>query len=289
MKTIKIARSRMRGVSLIEIMISLVIGLVVIGAVLVSYLSSGQGGRLQTAYGEMNENAQLAVNIMSRELQLAGYSQPLRVVAVSSKFDRATAADSIFGCDQGFSNPTTTGSVACSATGTTPAFEVVYEADATNTVPTSAGVPTDCLRAGTTQQSVNVGAVAVPYYPVRNRFYIATNAQSGRPELYCASNRAGATGQPLIDDVESMKIWYGVSNAAGQEVARYVNATTVGTDWPLVVSVRICLIMRGSDAMLSSEDSVTYRDCDSTVQTITDRIPRRVYFTTVTLRNRMPL
>ena len=47
--------SRLRGFSLIEIMISLVIGLVVVGAVMVTYLSNSKSSQQQAAYAEMKE------------------------------------------------------------------------------------------------------------------------------------------------------------------------------------------------------------------------------------------
>jgi len=59
-------RSRNRGVSIIEILVSLVIGLIVVGAVLVSYLGSGKTSKVQAAYAEMNESAQIAITLLNR-------------------------------------------------------------------------------------------------------------------------------------------------------------------------------------------------------------------------------
>jgi type IV pilus assembly protein PilW len=42
------------GFALIEILVALVIGLVVVGAVLASYLSNAQTGRLQSAVAQMD-------------------------------------------------------------------------------------------------------------------------------------------------------------------------------------------------------------------------------------------
>jgi len=277
----RVCRSRMQGLSLVEILISLVIGLVVVGAVLISYIGSGQTNKLQAAYSQMNEDAQIGLSILSRDLLMAGYAQPTGVNA-SSTFSRTYADRPVFGCNNGFASPNTTGSVACAATGTMPAFEVVYEADIRNTVPTSADIPSDCLGAGLTQQTVG----ATNFYIASNRFYVA-NGNTGRPELHCASSQ-GAPGQPLVDNVESMKVWYGEANAAtSRQVVRYVTAGNV-TDWGLVISVRVCLLMRSAEPVLvSGEDSATYLDCDSASQTSADRHVRRAYFTTTTLRNKM--
>ncbi len=274
----------MAGVSMIEVMISLVIGLVVVGAVLVSFASSGQTGRQQSAYGQMNEDAQIALSVLSRDLLLAGYAQPTAVNTASATFVRTYASRPVFGCDSGFQSPNTTGSVSCNATGTTPALEVVYEADLASTVPTSANLPSDCLGAALTAQTTG----SVTFYIARNRYYLATGS-TGKPELHCASDRAAATGQPLVENIENMKLWYGEANAAApRQVVRYVSASNV-TDWNYVVSVRACVLMRSSDPVPLDDVSSNYLDCDGNAQAASDRYLRRSYFTTATLRNKMAL
>jgi len=268
---------RMQGLSLVEVMVSLVIGLVVVGAVLVSYITAGTTGRQQAAYAEMNENAQLALTLIARDLLLAGFSAPLGVAADGLSFTRTYASRPVFGCRTGFAAPATTGAVACALSGS-DALEVVYQADAANSVPTASGVPTDCLGNGL--------ADAGGFYLAYNRYYLATSS-SGRSEMHCAS-RQGAGGQPLVDNVEGMTVWYGEANAASpRAVARYVRANAV-SDWGLVLSVRVCLLMRSSESVLAnSEDTVTYLDCDSAQQTSADGFVRRAFFSTTTLRNKM--
>ena len=273
------SRSRMQGLSLIEVMISLVIGLVVVGAVMVTYLGSGKSGQQQAAYSEMNENAQIALGIMSRDLLLAGYAKPTGYDSGTGKLTRTYSGRAIFGCDTDFASPNTTGVATCSAAGK-PSIEVTYEADLKNTVPTSANIPSDCLG--------NTLADAGGYFIAYNRYYLKTTASGNRSELYCAS-RQGSGGQPLVDNVDAMKIWYGVSAATDpRTIVRYVTAGNV-SDWGLVVSVRLCLLMRSSETVLQGggEDTPTYLDCNSTTQTSTDRYLRRAYFTTTTLRNKM--
>jgi type IV pilus assembly protein PilW len=276
----RVSRSRMQGMSLIELMVSLVIGLVVVGAVLVSYLGAGRTGKLQVAYAEMNENAQVAMSTLTRELLQAGYASPTGVNG-SATFVRSYSARPVMGCDNGFVSPNTTSDVACAVGTGGPAIEVVYEADTTNTVPTSAGVPSDCLGNGLPATPIGTATFYFSY----NRYYLATSAV-GRPELHCAS-RQGAAGQPLVDNVEALKIWYGEANAANpRQVVRYVSAANV-TDWGMVISVRTCMLMRSSEPVLEAEDPLNYLDCDSASQTSADRFARRAYFTTTTLRNKM--
>lgn len=278
-------RARQRGLSIVELLISLVIGLVVVGAVMLSYISSGQTNKIQAAYSQMNEEAQIGLQILSRDLLLAGYAQPTSLNTVTFKFGRTYAGRPVFGCDTGFASPNTTGDVVCAATGAQPAIEVVYEADLTNTVPATGGVPSDCLGDALPMQTVG----ATSFYLTQNRYYLA-NSTLGRSELYCAS-KLGNPGGALVDNVDGMKIWYGEASPADpRQIVRYVSAANIkdlGTDFGFVVSVRVCLLMRSSEPVLTGEDLANYLDCDSVSQTSADRHVRRAYFTTTTLRNKM--
>jgi type IV pilus assembly protein PilW len=274
------------------VLVSLVIGLVVVGAVLVSLLGAGQAGKFQAAYAQMNEDAQIALSILSRDIQMAGYSRPTGLIPDPADATRSILAFAtvpvtgfVFGCDTGFANPGT--SNACGA-GTTSAFEVVYEADKDSTV-LAGGVPSNCLG----------NAIAVgPPYVARNRFFISTGP-AGRPELSCGSvGTGGGASQPLVENIENMKIWYGTTLAAAPaQVVRYVTATDIAAlgagasaEWDRVIAIRVCLLVRSADPVLNpgDGDTLTYLDCDSVQQTANDRYLRRAYFTTATLRDKMP-
>lgn len=294
------SRARMRGLSLIEVMISLVIGLIVVGAVLLSYIGSGQTNKRQAAYAEMNENAQIALSIMQSDLLLAGYAQGTgkQTIASVTTFGKTFSGRPIFGCANGFTSPNTTGVATCVVGAGKPSIEMSYEADITNSVKTGT-YPSDCLGNSLqyVEQTVTVGAGTTTFYETHNRYYLASG-NTGRSELHCASaakNFAGNSipGQPLVDNVEDMQIFYGESGAAGsRQIVRYVTAGNV-TDWQNIISVRICLLMRSAEPVLSGEDTAAgmagYLDCSSTSQTSADRYLRRAYFLTTTLRNKMTL
>ena len=283
-------RSYSRGISLIEILVSLVIGLVVVGAVLVSMIGSGKAGRYQAAYTQMNEDAQIGLSILSRELQQAGASLPTGLAPVvpatvpptmALVFASLAGGTYVIGCDTGFVDPRAVPLV-CDV-GTQAAFEVVYEADLRTTAPTAANIPSDCLG--------NRIAVGPPYI-ARNRYFISVSAY-GRPELSCTSAAAALPPQPLLENIEAMAVSYGVAvTAAPTQVVRYVTATDITgvgpAEWFNVISVRLCLVVRSTDPVLDGEDFPAYTDCAGAVQTPTDRYLRRSYFTTAAIRNRMP-
>lgn len=276
------------GLTLIELMVSLAIGLVVIIAVLMTYLGSSRSSKFQAAYSQMNEDAQVALTLLSRDIQLAGYARPTAIAAGNS-FTPTFVDRPIVGCDQGFSAAPAAGStIVCNAAAGLPAIEVGYEADVENTVPTGAGIPSDCL--GATLPQV---AGAQPYFVARNRYYLANNATSGRPELHCGSypNAASRAGQPLVENIESWQIWYGERNAevavpAPRQIVRYVSAGNVA-DWNNVLAVKICILVRSNDRVVSADEPFRYLNCTLGQQVANDGFLRRAYFVTSTLRSRM--
>jgi type IV pilus assembly protein PilW len=113
-----------------------------------------------------------------------------------------------------------------------------------------------------------------------------------QPTLY--RNLKGPGGldnvQPLVEGVESFQVLYGVDDLLSDGIAdRYVTANDV-TDFYLVVSVRIGLLVHGTNATGSSNDIALDKDTHNVAGTIIDpaddKLRRRVFTTTLQLRNR---
>lgn len=208
-----LAKRRMQaGFSLIELMISLTIGLVITVASLSAYVASSGAGRVADAQARMNEDAQAALATLSQQIRMAG-ANPVQVgrtlafrrnpvylqtyvgggsetytttLPTMSPTTYTLSAFSIRGCNGTFSNITATtvktlDALTCAGTSTTTlpdSIAVSYEADRYSTISVS-GRPSDCLGqtlpvAGT----VTTGATTtVPTNTTitlaDNRFYIA--------------------------------------------------------------------------------------------------------------------
>lgn len=285
----KPARRRDHGYTLIELMVAAFIGLTVTGAVLAVYAESRRTLRVQAMQAELEENAALALTLLSRELQLAGYAQPVGVTQQgdSPRFVRSQVDRPVFGCERGLNGTAQRSQAApweasvCRAGGDEDhVIEIVYEADAISTLPassTAGDAPTNCLGAALSKDGQG-------HAITRNRYYVAPSS-AGRSELHCAGAQ-GAPGQPLADHVERMKLWYGVADADDPDrIVRYVTASAV-TNWQRVLGVRACLLMRSSEPV-SGEDLSGYLDCDGQAQTAGDRHLRRAHTMTVALRNKV--
>jgi type IV pilus assembly protein PilW len=252
----RMGTARSSGFSLIEIMVSLAIGLVVIGAVFANYLNNSNGSRQAAALAQVTQDASLALGILRNYVTMAGYSRPNGVTTsgTTTKMTRLFAGDFIFGCAEGFTDSTKTNTdfstLACnpaSGAGSTPQPEVLavrYEADADSTPTVTGTVPADCAGNGLPLS----GTPPSTFYVADNRFTVtpavaATATQAATPPaLACMGNgTAAATNSflPIVENIEEMHIWYGVATtAASTDVARYLTAAQVPAgDWSRVVSV----------------------------------------------------
>ncbi len=266
------------GATLLECLLGLALGLVVVAAVAVHHLATGQSSRLQAAQAQMTEDAQIGLELLRTELMMAGYAQPQRFILDAQgrpRWQTALAGQPpLMACDKGFVEADTVDSVVCAANGLSAALEVSYQADAFNTVPLSDNsTPTDCLGNGLKNPQL------APL--TRNRWYVASS--QGRSELRCAS-QLGNPGQPLVDNVEVLALWFSLAQAGSPMTpVRYVKASQVDS-FSRVRSVRLCLLLRSTDAVLAAEDTLAYFDCEGTPQTSSDRRLRRAFHAVVALR-----
>ena len=83
----------MHGITLIEMMISLTIGLLIIAGIGYAYLGSKQGFRIQDALSRMQEGARTAFEIMDKDIRMAGFTGCPPNSAASGDINILTAAN----------------------------------------------------------------------------------------------------------------------------------------------------------------------------------------------------
>lgn len=122
-------------------------------------------------------------------------------------------------------------------------------------------------------------------------FFVGRNTLTGQPGLYRLVFSNGSQDfQEIVDGVESMQILYGYSRpgsqSTGQGVTDWLTADQV-PDWSLVIAVRIALLARSADRVPGFEQSDGFVLLGTNAEAGGDGIMRRVFTTTITLRNRM--
>jgi len=113
--------------------------------------------------------------------------------------------------------------------------------------------------------------------------YSVQTGAGGQPALFKKNDVAAA--QELVEGIENMQILYGADTNANYTPDYYVSAGTAGL-MSQVVSIRISLLAVTPDNNLT-EQPVPYTYNGATT-TPTDRKIRRVFNTTIAVRNRLP-
>lgn len=291
---------RQTGLTLIELMVAMVVGLAVIAAGLAMYTTSGFASRGSNALAQMGEDATLALGIMRNHIAMAGYSKLVKD-PTSGVLSRAFAGQPIFGCRYGVDSTTDSNRltstdaakkvITCADVNATASdtLIVMYEADQENTIATSSTPtpkPTDCIGHSALEVAAPPGNPSAGYSVAENRFFI--NADGA---LACLGTDAGA--EPLVDNVTQMSVWYGVSEqdtTTGQHgtvAKKYLRADQVATAnaWDQVVSVRLCLVIKSNNAVLDT--AAPYIDCEGNSTATSDKHLYRAFTTTVVLNNRI--
>lgn len=262
---------RQAGVTLIELLVGLAIGLMVIAVALGALLvSRGVSGTVSDA-SQLQQQGAHALRVIGLQVRQAGSvrlnlaftkaagsaSEPLVVdpldpVAFETDFNRATGT---------------------LATATGQPLQVGYQ---NYTEEVSAGgeqsLLADCLG-----ERPSATVIQSNFTLVR-----ADGAETG--ELRCAG--ADGVARAIIGNVADFQVRYLLQTiAAGGASVRRVSAADVGTNWPAVVAVEVCLEVVGEESIDTA--GATYRNCSwqaNDAETAMGRRMRMVFRNTFQLR-----
>jgi type IV pilus assembly protein PilW len=243
---------RHRGVSLIELMIGIAIGMLIVVAAIGTMLYTRASSTTIGDSARLHQDAATAFRIIGETVRQTG-ARRLVGTGGTVEFNPAfvglstTAVITVSGTD-GATTPTIAADT----------LNISYDSDSVVDV-------TDCL--GNIAGSTSTG--------VTNTFEVASS------NLRCDGNAAsGSTVQPLIQNVEDFQVWYGIRDAT--ESLRYVSASGI-PDWSLarVETVMVCLRLSGETRSNPTAASV---GCSGEAVAADGRI-RRVFTRVFNLRN----
>jgi type IV pilus assembly protein PilW len=315
-----------KGVTLVELMVALAIGLLVTVAMLKVYVDASGMYRFNEGLARVQENGRFSLEFIRRDARVAGfwgcYSDAALsngVSAASDAFinvgaghitgtsdDGLNSADSItFRSATGSGSPLTTtmsgpaAGVTVENAGALSTGTAVLISDCENgdlfQVTGISGTTLAHAAAADANTSPNLSkayaAGARVYEAHETTFSIQNDPSSGVPTLY--REVIGESAQPLVEGIENLQVLYGEDTDADADGAngdgtanRYVAFGTSGLDIDRIVSVRISLLVRSLNNNLTTEPA-PYTFNGSTVTPVaTDKYLRKVFTTTVTLRNK---
>lgn len=281
---------RQRGLSLIELMVALAIGLFLIGAVSIIYVNTATTSRSSVMETQMNEDASLALELLQQQVRLAGFSN------VNASGARLFPGGAVIGCDgnpaatpgstSAFVNTASTFALLGCKTGGAlkrqDSFAVRYEATLLNSQSvTNAGVqlPANCANEGIAAWNALAegAATATPITLADNRYYIDLDAD-GTPSLFCQGRTGAAFGNAtaLIPNIEDMQVQYAVTslptagNPLPHQVAGYAEAqdavlgTATPANWSRVAALRVCLLARSARPVPTGDNTTGTANGDGT-------------------------
>lgn len=241
------ARRNQAGVSLIELMVGITIGLLVVVAAVGSLMYTRVSSTTVGDSSRLQQDAATAFRIIGHHVRQAGARRIQNVSATNPNVQFNPAYS-------GFGTTTTTVvlSGAEGASGATDTLRVSHDADPTIGV-------SDCL--GQVPSTANV----------TNTFTLVGG------ELRCLGSATGSTTQAIIAGVEDFQVWYGVRTGLGvNSTLQYANASSV--TWDRIETVMVCLRLAGD---LSNNPGVDVTGCNGETISADGRIRRvfrRVYF-----------
>jgi type IV pilus assembly protein PilW len=294
--------SAQRGVSLIELLVGLVIGIVLSLAASALYLGTRETARGSQAISDVNETGKIALDMIGREIQKAGFypAQFGTNWTTNDQFagDFFNAKDAtkevfnsgIFGCDNASYDPSTQ-ACATAVEGKPDSIILNYFASPEFGDDSLLGNTNDCNRSKVSNDADNAtrSAAGLPVF-VSNRFgilagsaYVDTDGNTvSANNLGCHGNgNEAAAMQSALQGVDDLVIRYGVYSGDGSEQSPtdFMTATDVNaqplvggrTGWRRVTAVSVCVLVR-SVSNGRQEDKTgserTYIDCHGAALTL---------------------
>ena len=251
---------RQQGLSLIELMIAMVLGLLLIGGALQMMLTSQTIHQTTDTLSRIQENGRFALSFLTKSTRMAGYNSNEDEVTEGKVFwDGA--------CDT--SDP-------CTSNGAGNASDQIgVLLDPSN--------DSDCIGNDVIggKDKVIVNVYSIDDSPNNNQIN----------SLYCqgfdpVTNLSYGDKQPLVDGVENMQILYGVSDPTeNNAITSYISADGV-TDWASIGAVRISLLVNNGQVKGSgNSETRTFKLLDAPTISATDKHERQVYTTTTAITN----
>lgn len=253
-----------RGVTLIELMIGIAIGLLVIavamGALMVSRGISGTVSDAST----IQQQAAYAMRVIGQQLRQAG-SLRLNLDPGTTTTESLYLIPVAFETSPAASTPVTD----IGGTASPVTFTVGYSRY------------TEPVFTNATEQAFSrncVGGPADDSTDLRADSVFSLDATTNT--LQCNGNGAGA--QPIVQNVANFQVRYLLQDnttTPGAPTITSVDADGVGTNWARVQGVEVCLVLYGNEAIDLPANS-NYTDCNGTVvdmSTLTGTRARRMH------------
>jgi len=265
-----------KGFTLIELMVSILIGLFLLAGLVQIFFASKQTYRLGDGLSRLQENGRFAQYEINRMVRLAGY-----------KPDPTVLDNQVFLADSSFA----LGSTGLPLVGEQVIMGVDDHSGSDDIIPGTDVLTVRYMGTSDNKTTDCAGIAVTATITSLNTFYVKDGNS-----LFCTAktgSSAEAT-QELISGIEDLQFLYGVDSSGDDVVDQYMDADSVtsSTNWPNVISVRVGLLVNTINDVLTEQDTKPHDviPVSATIAgnpiTANDRLRRQVFSSTVQLRNK---
>jgi type IV pilus assembly protein PilW len=266
-------RMQQRGRTLIELLVSIALGLLILLGVGTLYLSSNQTTRSASNLSTAENVSQVALTLIGNSIRRSGYSEIIGAEYSGLANNMLYQGPTLRACSGArFTGDDPNAACGAATAGAPDSLAIWFQAD--NALASSQGATDDCVgnaavTSNVTNPNYQVRVASIPL--VQNNFFIDGN------NLRC---RGGANTQPLLTGVEDLKVFFGfddfayanpalidtIPTARSVRDASYINnlapPSPLFSPWDYVVSVTVCVLVRTEEQGVSAQGAtVTYQPC----------------------------
>ena len=240
------------GLTIVELMVAITIGMIAMIGIVNILITNSSNSRVIHILAQQQEDAMFALDKLTNDIELAAYrSKPLL-----SNLQPFPDLTTVFPANQSYITGTNGMSLSQNDT-----ITIRYQGSG-NGIGTPDGLIKNC-------ENISIDAFTTN----TDTFSVNSNG-----ELMC-------NNMVLISNVELMKVRYGEDLTGDRNANRYISADFPGINWQRVVAARIALLIRSEAPVLETPSQNNYSIFDTIYAAPSDKYLRRIYITTIKLRN----
>lgn len=254
------------GFSLIELMVAISLSFIIIAGV-VQMLGSGKKATIiQDSIGDVGEAGRFALYYLSRDIRMAGFPKFIE--------DRGDQELDAVGGLQAIVPPLVTDD----ARGDTIGLMYAAQRDCAGNITAN-------------YTATQIMADGIGNFYTKNEYFISDDG-NGLFSLACRTkdrNNVTIQTQPLVENVEALQFLYGIDDDLDGVADRYSKGENLGAaQFPLIVVVKVAVLVVSDEFAGGIDPPATHVLLDQLVADPGDGKRRKVFSTTVEIRNRTP-
>ena len=272
------------GLSLIELMIAVTIGLFLLSGIATSYITSVKSSSNRDQSSMLEDNARLALEVITNSLQHTGYASGK---TIQNRFVERQAEIIEENCGSGIQNVEDNNIFPDRATFDVKDAANVETGDSITSVYYGDNrLNTDCA-GGLLELDCQLASGVNENAKIYNSFFLAKDANDS---LMCAGSKQ-TEQQVVAEGIENIQILYGVDSGTDADphikIDRFVNAKELFDNdlEDSVVSIQVAILVRSLLPVNTKVESKTYKLLDTEYKSANDKYRREVFTTTIRLRN----